>query len=229
MQSSWKKSWIMALALSLLLVLAGLSATQSGDAKGANRPEDSTAIDSLDRIIQKRFHEVIGFGMTRVGTERKFLPDTSEEKAVVKELKRTGYRVTLFLAGRNILQDIPDRFRYNRRLFGSAEDHMLSGPVTVGHDDLKGLPDARALWEPAREALRQFDKGESRYAFTENGWRIDARPVRAFAEECVKCHGRTSIQVTPDNTITIIRSGDDNGLRVGDPVGAMLYVYKRKK
>jgi hypothetical protein len=133
-----------------------------------------------------------------MGTERKFLPDTSEEKAVVKELKRAGYRVTLFLAGRNILQDIPDRFRYNRRLFGSGEDHMLSGPVTVGHDDLKGLPDARALWEPAREALRQFDKGESRYAFTENGWLIDARPVKAFAEECVKCHGHTSIQVTPD-------------------------------
>jgi hypothetical protein len=41
MQSSWKKSWIMALALSLLLVLAGLSATQSGGAEGANRPEDS--------------------------------------------------------------------------------------------------------------------------------------------------------------------------------------------
>ena len=214
--------WTPVLGLFLSLGLAGIGFTRT-----AKSSANDDVIDELDRVIQKRFHDVVGFGMARMGTERGFDPSTAEEKAAVKNLEKAGYSVTLFLAGRNILQDIPDSFRYNRARLGSSSDHLISGPITVNSQQLKGIPDARDIWKPARETLRQFDNGETRYAFAQNGWDVEARPVKAFDDSCLKCHAHHSLVVNKDGTVTINMAAEDNGLRVGDTLGAMLYVYKK--
>src|SRR6185503_17933893 len=68
-------------------------------------------LDPFNRVVQKRFHDVIGFGMARVASERGFKPETPEEKEAVSDLKKGGYQVGLFLAGRNTLQDVPPSYR----------------------------------------------------------------------------------------------------------------------
>lgn len=227
MLRNWFKLSVLALALFFTVSFAGTRSRERAASTDNTMAPD--VIEALDRVIQKRFHDVIGFGMTRVGSERNFSPNTVEEKAAVKNLKSAGYQVTLYLAGRNILQDVPERHRHNRRWFGSLEDHLIGGPVTVGNQDLKRVPDARAIWEPTRDALRQFADGGTRYGFTENGWSVEARPVRALDESCLRCHGfDTKLTFEKDGGVRFSRAQERNGLRVGDPLGVMLYVYKKK-
>jgi hypothetical protein len=160
-------------------------------AKRARRIETTApeALDDFDEVVQQRFHNVIGFGMTRVATQRWFLPETKQEKDSVKALQKSGYEICLFMVGRSILQDIPDRLRRSQTYFGGLGLHLMSGPVFVGKSTLKGLPGDREMWEPARKALRKFDDGATRHSFEEAGWTIEARPVRASDNQCLDCHG----------------------------------------
>src|SRR2546422_2615942 len=91
-----------ALVLALFLTVSFGRRGRREQAVSTDNMRAPDVIDALDQVIQRRFHEVIGFGMTRIGSERKFSPNTDEEKAAVQNLKRAQYQVTLFLAGRNI-------------------------------------------------------------------------------------------------------------------------------
>jgi hypothetical protein len=224
------------LAFALLFAVAafvGRAATQDV-AQSVEPSVDEHAIDPLDRVVQQRFHDVIGFGMVRVATERTFVPETKEEKTAVRGLKRAGYEVCLFLVGRNILEEVPEKYRVSEPTFGSNNSHLMSGPVLLSRQklqELKGLPDARALWEPSREALRTFDGGSAeRYGFEASGWKVEARPVRASDESCLKCHGFTMrLTVNQNGSMSIRRDDFRNELQVGDPLGAMLYVYRKSR
>jgi hypothetical protein len=186
-------------------------------------------LDHFNDAVQKRFHDVIGFGMARVATERWFMPETPEEKKALRDLKKGGYQVGLFLAGRNMLQDVPLPYRVSYAKTGSGGQHIMSGPVIVANKRLTGLPDAPAMWEPTREALRQFSRGAERWAFEAGGWSVEARPVRASDEKCLRCHAYRKLIFQQQNGAVSMRYGEPSyDLQIGDPIGAVLYVYRRK-
>jgi hypothetical protein len=220
------KSPVLLFAVLLAVVsLAGQSAT--GSHQSESSIDADQVVDPLDRVVQKRFHDVIGFGMARIGSERWFLPETREEKDAVKTLNSGGYQVSLYLVGRAILQEVTEKYRVSKAQFGS-NDHLMSGPMFVGSRRLKGLPDGRTMWEPSREALRQFAAGSERYSFDASGWRVAARPVRASSESCLKCHGfDTKLTFQKDGSMMIGPEQRRNELHEGDPLGVLLYVYRK--
>ena len=214
--------------LFMVAVCAGQSLIRD-KARPLTAPGNET-LDAFDRAVQGRFHNVIGFGMSRVSTQRWFLPETEEEKEAVTALKHEGYEVCIYLVGRNILQDIPaDRRRSNPNL-GSSGEHLMSGPVFVGAGKLTGLPAGNEMWEPAREALRKFDAGAAQQSFGISGWQIEARPVRASDDKCLSCHGYDARLVANANGTgrRWIIEKQRNQLQLGDPVGVLLYVYRKK-
>lgn len=222
MPTSLKSLLFLFVAGSVMLAFAVRSETQQ-----ATRAEHF--LDPFDGVVQQRFHEVIGFGMARVASERWFKPETPEEKEAVRDLKKGGYQVGLFLAGRNLLQDVPPSYRVSYAKMGSGRRHMMSGPVVVSDQRLKGLPDGPAMWEPTREALRQFARGSERWAFEASGWSVEARPVRASDEKCLRCHAYTKLIFENYNGTVAMRYGEPRyDLQIGDPIGAVLYVYRRK-
>lgn len=212
----------------LIAAGAGQSLIRSHAEPGTLVP-GSEALDVFDRAVQRRFHNVIGFGMNRISTRRWFVPETTEEKDAVKALRHDGYEVCLYLVGRNILQDIPEERRKSEPFFGSGVSHLMSGPVFVGEGTLKGLPEGREMWEPAREALRKFDNGASRTSFEIAGWNIEARPVMASDDKCLSCHGYDSRLVSDPQAPGRRRMEiQRNQLRIGDTLGVLLYVHRKK-
>ncbi|MET0623312.1 MAG: hypothetical protein ABW250_10060 [Pyrinomonadaceae bacterium] len=209
----------------LLLTLPVVSALAFGaqlprPVSGAREPHP---LDALDRAVQKRFHNVIGFGMARIASERHFEPTTEEEKAAVAALKREGYRVGLYLAGRGVLYDEPveNRVAWNR--FGGGAGRAISGPIYVSSSSVKSLPGAVPLWDETRRALESFAAGRERHEFTAGLWRVEARAVRASAESCLECH-RTRAEFEPKLLPTATKAAD---LKVGDPLGVLLYAYRK--
>jgi hypothetical protein len=223
------KTVVLAFALMFAAVAFSVRALTRGVAHTSEADGEEHVVDPLDRVVQQRFHDVVGFGMARIASERKFVPESKEEKTAVKDLKRAGYEVGLYLVGRNILEDVPDKYHVGKTMFGGFGEHLMSGPVFVSRQGLKELPDARALWEQSREALRAFDGGGERYGFKADGWDVEARPVRASDEGCLRCHGfDTRLTFDEKGDLRMISPAKErNGLRVGDPLGAMLYVYRK--
>ena len=222
------------LALVLVLCLTVFGATRSADRgkpPATPRATRMEALDAFDQVVQQRFHDVIGFGMARVASQRWFVPKTQEEKDAVNGIKRSGYEVCLYLVGRTVLQDVPEWRRESQLKMGSSREHMMNGPVFVGKETIRGLPDSRAMWEPARTAFRMFENGTTPDSFENWGWTIEARPVKASEEQCLSCHGY-DLRVTfkpGEKSYRIERDKERNQLRVGDPVGVLFYAYRKKR
>ena len=212
----------------------GRRAAVAAPVQTQNAPRATHPLDALDAAVQQRFHRVIGFGMARIATERKFEPETEAEKEAVRGLRRGGYRLALYLAGRGVLEPLPVKYRAVSTKFGTfGPGNGVAGPVFVSSSGIKGLPDANALWESARAGFETFAGGGERREFEEaEGWRIEARPVRASGESCLQCHktdrkyevmklanGREMVSIEPKG----------NTLRLGDPLGVLLYVYRGER
>lgn len=186
------------------------------------------ALDPLDRVVRARFHNHIGFGMARIATERKFVPETAEEREAVRAMKRAGYEVGLFLVGRGVYRDAPPENRRADNLFGGVSaGRAMSGPIFVSGTDVKKLPDVAALWDETRRAMTSFAGGAERYGFEAEGWRVEARPIRA-ADSCLRCHNsRLSLKlIGPNGAPSAETTPQPEVLKVGDPLGAMLYAYR---
>lgn len=185
-------------------------------------------VDPLDRVVRARFHNHIGFGMARIATERKFVPETAEEREAVRAMKRAGYEVGLFLVGRGVYKDAPPENRRADNLFGGVSaGRAMSGPIFVSGTDVKKLPDVAALWDETRRAMTSFAGGTERYGFEAEGWRVEARPIRA-ADSCLRCHNsRLSLKlIGPNGAPSAETAPRPEALKVGDPLGAMLYAYR---
>jgi hypothetical protein len=211
----------------------GDAARRASTPSAAQSVQDSHPLDALDREVQKRFHNIIGFGMARIGTEKKFAPETAEEKSAARELEREGYRVGLYLAGRAILDDVPEQDRRSKVVFGSSPAGQgFSGPIFLSSSDAKGVPTAASLWDETRRALRSFESGSERYGFKSGEWDVEARPVRASAESCLKCHkARVEYKVVTSETGEKSAKSEalEERLKVGDPLGVLVYAYRKKR
>src|ERR1044072_5334388 len=156
MKTPHKSSKALAAALALTLAaLATAAFARASQQSSTQSSQNSHPLDALDRAVQKRFHNVIGFGMARIGTEKRVAPETEEEKGSVRGLKREGYSVGLYLAGRAILSDVPEANRYPKRTFGSSPaGQAFSGPVFLSSSGLKGLPAAASRWGETRRGFQ---------------------------------------------------------------------------
>jgi hypothetical protein len=219
---------VILIVAALLAVCVGASATRS-DAR-LLAPVNDDELNAFDKVVQQRFHDVIGFGMARISSQRWFVPETVEEKEAVKGLKRAGYGLCLFLVGRGVLQNVPEDRRVSHAYFGGFGDHTISGPVFLKkHETMRGLPAAIEMWEPSRQAFQTFANDGARYDFQIRDWKIEARPVRAGDESCLRCHGHdTRLTYHSDGSYLIEPNAESNKVQVGDTVGILLYVYKKK-
>jgi hypothetical protein len=209
------------------------AAPRASQPSTAQSEQNSHPLDALDREVQKRFHNVIGFGMARIGSQRRFAPETEEEKGAVRELKREGYRLGLYLAGRAILDDVPEKDRYSKVFFGSTPaGQAFSGPIFLSSSGMKGLPTAASLWDETRRALQSFAAGEERYSFKSGEWDVETRPVRASEETCLKCHtARVEFKVVTSETgEKVVKSETkEDPPKLGDPLGVLVYAYRKKR
>jgi hypothetical protein len=229
-------------ALSVAAALAAVAPAPRAPAQSApaqSRPQagpparEPHPLDALDRAVQKRFHNVIGFGMARIASERKFEPTTVEEKEAVAGLRREGYAVGLYLAGRGVLAETPVENRVALNSFGGWPGRAIAGPIYVSSSAAKGLPGAVPLWDGTRRAMQSFAEGGERYDFSAGTWRVEARPVRASAESCLDCHrARTPFEVKPlpanGGAPAPAEAPKVADLKVGDPVGVLLYAYRKR-
>ncbi|HTM51091.1 MAG TPA: hypothetical protein VL285_20485 [Bryobacteraceae bacterium] len=186
-----------------LLFLASLTAAAAILPPALSVPPE---IDRLDQCIQNRFLDARAFGMRRILPMqyhgiRLFQPENEAERAVVGSLRAGGYEVALYLVGRQALQAAGPSVDPRRA--------VAQGPALITALPEGTLPGARALLDAGRRALIAFEKGDG-YTLHENGWTIALRPLRASGESCVRCHAA---------------AGSD--VKIGDPLGAALYVYRR--
>jgi hypothetical protein len=187
-------------------------------------------VDVLDRVVRARFHNHIGFGMARIAAERRFDPETEEERQAVRAVKRAGLKVGLFIVGRGVLAETAPGERRVYNLFGGLwAGRTIAGPIFLNSTEAKRLPDPTLYWDGARRAMLSFAAGGESYDFEVGDWKALARPVRA-AESCLQCHA-TDMEakaVKVDGRTFYRWEPGSNKLRAGDPLGAMLYVYRRK-
>lgn len=163
-------------------------------------------ITRLDECIQTRFLDTGRFGMKRILPMeyhgiRTFEPENAAEKAVVAQLAVEKYDVAFYLAGRGILSAPP--------LIDPRRTRM-QGPAFITRQRVEQFPQPDALLTASREALAAFDEGRSQ-DIRLPGWTVVARPIRASKENCVRCHSASSGQT----------------LKIGDPLGVAVYVYRR--
>ena len=179
-------------------------------------------IDVFDVSVQKRFHEVLGFGMARITPpERQFAPETAEEKAAVKAFKKANLTVAMFLVGRLVLAPKPEQKQFENYSFFK---HAISSPRFVRvNTKPRRLPGRWDLWEPGNEALTMFDEGKDSYEGRVGEWSVRARPVRSD-ETCLQCHQADHRVVFTQPTGASL-SPTGHSIRVGDPVGAVFYLY----
>jgi hypothetical protein len=220
------KSVIVILAVAVLCAVCIYPAASRSGAR-LLAPASDDELNAFDKVVQQRFHDVIGFGMARIASDRQFVPETPAEKDAVKALKRGGFQICLFLVGRGVLKDVPEQERYMNKFGGSS--HTIAGPVfTRKNKFIRGLPAAVELWEPARAAFKAFADGGTRYGFKIRTWNVEARPVRASDEKCLSCHRRDVVTYHADGTASIEPNNPLNTLQLGDAVGMVLYAHKNK-
>ncbi len=192
-------------------------------ATGPSLATEDSPIESLNRCIQARFHNLEAFGMSRMGVHsRGFYPKTPEEKVAVSGLREGGWEVGFYLGGRELLErsGITEAEWYE----GGKYDfnRTISESVAVGRArEAPDLPRPWELWGHARKALAASDVADS-YTASIGRWSIDARPVRADRQACLKCHdeGGATAFPPPDGE-------GERPLRVGDALGVVIYAYAR--
>jgi hypothetical protein len=178
-------------------------------------------IDEFDECLQQRFKDVDeGFGFRRIvkvgDTPHRFNPENTREEGAVRDLERAGLRVVLYLTGRRVLT-VDGRAPGTR--LGSP---LIKGPVEVTSAQRQGdlhIAPSLDLREESRRAMIMFERASS-YDFTAGDSTFVAHPVRASEPSCLRCH-------EADGSTRMIPSRDRvTSLRVGDPLGALLYGYQ---
>ena len=223
-----KSNWLARLFVAgAIVAVCAMNGAMQGNAQSP-APDGTAELNDFDKAVQQRFHDVIGFGMARISSDRQFVPETAAEKEAAQALKRSGYQICLFLVGRGVLQQVPEQDRNMNKFGGSS--HTIAGPVFLKKNQtMRGLPAAIELWEPAREAFKTFAGGGARYGFKVRNWNVEARPVRASDESCLRCHGvDTRVTYRADGSNLLEARTEANHLQVGDAIGMLLYVHKNK-
>jgi hypothetical protein len=205
---------------------------------------ESQFIDALDDCIQQRFKDIDqSFGFRRItraeDTPHRFKPENAKELASVSDLNAQGLNVALYLTSRSVLGAKPDEKEWvqdkpvstgqgvTRATVGSGRGfsrRIIKGPVLISAKDKDELPQPSELWEQSQKAILAFATKDS-FEFSHGSWKFIARPVRASEQSCLKCH-------LSDSTRIIAHNPEDEKLKqlkIGDPLGVVLYAYRESK
>lgn len=193
------------LCFAFLIGAVVMAAPARLDPPGNSTPDE---IVELHEAIKARFLDTRDFGMRRILPRqvhgiREFSPENVTELSIINKLQKKGYNVAFFLAGRNILSDT---FPADSRRFS------VQGPAFMTPSRQGEFPASGTLLADSRRALVAFETGEG-YTIQKTGWTVAMRPLRATGEACVRCHKL---------------SNNNPNLKVGDPMGVALYVFKKK-
>lgn len=207
--------------------------------KTASEPQ---IVDALNDCIQQRFKDVDkSFGFRRIikvgDTPHRFKPENPKEFSSVNELANQKVEVALYLASRSVLGDKPtdkewaqgdnDTARNDKPVPMPATVNysrkIIKGPVLISTKDKADLPLPSELWEHSKKAMQAFAAKDS-FEFTLGKWQFTARPVRASEQSCLQCH-------MADSTATFARepNKESKQLKMGDPLGVVLYAYRVDK
>ena len=216
-------------AVATMAILTAVAASGGPAARAAAAPQTATSaaceceddlLAALDARIQERFRTVDNrrFGYARMATVRSvphtFDAENVRETAALVGLERANLRVVMYLASRGVLAaDDPS--------IGNAlrMRPLIKGPVVVTpHRAAAGgsaaFPAPAALLPDSRRAMRAFAAGVKSTEFAQGDWNFIARPVRVSDDRCLTCHHEVSAAAA------------GNSLRIGDPLGAVLYGYQ---
>jgi hypothetical protein len=241
MTTKVRSAFAIAAALVLTVILSPTSVTTMSSQEST---VEFTLIREFDDCIQQRFQDIDkAFGFRRIikkgDTPHRFKPENAKELTSVGKLKEAGITVALYLTSRSVLGEKPDKKEWNQDTPDNSprgnlltppqyESHisrrLIKGPVSITGTEKGGLPLPSELWDQSRSAMAAFASKDS-FQFSQGEWHFIARPVRATEQSCLGCH-------LDDTTRTIARgSGDENGkrLHIGDPLGVMLYAYRKAK
>ena len=206
--------FVAGVAVALGTMTAGMASSRTGE---SGDRAVRAAVDALDRCVQDRFIRTDkGFGMSRIATAMhnisRFIPVDESERNVAREFEAMDVRVVMYLASRQKPRTSPLGF--------PAIPSLIQGPILVNparfeaHADPRvptTLPNEADLKAQASASFTAFAESDSR-EFDLGRWRFVARPVRASAETCLRCHNPGSSVEEP--------------FRLGDPIGAVLYGYQ---
>jgi hypothetical protein len=208
-----------------------------------NPAPESRVIDALDDCIQQRFKDIDkSFGFRRIiragDTPHRFKPQNTREFSSVSELNNQKVEVALYLASRSVLGDKPDDKEWDQDRLASTEQgvipmsigrgtgfsrKIIKGPVVICVKDKPDMPLPSELWEQSRKAMQVFATKDS-FEFVLGNWKFVARPVRASEQSCLECH-------LVDSTAVLARKPNEapKQLKIGDPLGIVLYAYRESK
>ena len=205
--------------ISTASMLAAAFVAPSAATTSSGQEPERAAIVAFDQCIQERFKDVDeGFGYRRIATigetPHRFDAENAKELFAVRELQRARMRVMLYLTGRRVLGPKPEASA------GPAVfSRIIKGPALVTPTDADAsAPVPRDLWDDSRNAMLAFANSDL-YEFSAGAWKFTARPVRATDTMCLKCHAA-------DGTTRSVFSAVDSSLRVGDPLGVVIYGYR---
>ena len=168
-------------------------------------------ISKLNDCIQTRF--VIRspfFGLSRIGPPQfhgvgMFQPENSVEVDVVRQLRRKGFEVAVYLVGR---QAMDERATATPAFF--ARRSGLQGPANITLRPDTRLPAADVLFTEGRTALAS-NLDDQGYSVKSGDWTLALRPLRASNQTCIQCH--TTVDSAP---------------KLGDALGVVMYVYLQR-
>lgn len=196
------------------------------------RLPDLQLVDRFDDAIQKRFLTMPSFGMGRLVPVRpvhppsshisQFSPVNDVERNSVADLEKAGWKVGLYLFGRESrLKDEKAAASGFRVTY-----HLNPALAITGNVKKNQLPKAKKLLEEVKTAFIAFQNPAvaplSDRRFTIGEWSYVARPVRASSESCLQCHS--------DYVITEQTAQGSYKFRkrtIGDANGVLVYAFAR--
>ncbi len=213
--------WYRICLVDALLALALVVTTLIGVRIATRSPVFGSPVEALNRCIQERFLDIQNFGIRRIATHLyEFNPETSDEKDAVAKLKQQGWTVGLYVVGRRLMDQPKDKST-GGETDPDRSDRAIRGPIRIAGEptptDLPGLSELREIGRSALVVSTSSDQ----YRAPIGRWSVDARPVRANQEACLKCHEARRATGDPP-----YHAGKPK-LKIGDAIGVVLYVYNR--
>ena len=183
-------------------------------------------IESFDECIQERFRDLSGksLGLARVtpASPHAFFAHNVREESAVQYLDAARLNVVMYVGGRKLLGEDGYSITPQRgalMMVPGRNGARLEGPIVVTplsyHAPPQNAPRAATMMTDAVKALRAFDRVEAA-SFSVDGWNVAATPIRAQNNACLGCH-----RLAPAGKL-------QNGLRIGDALGVVLYAYQER-
>jgi hypothetical protein len=230
------------LTASFLLLAFGLWQSPSA-VRASQKPAAGTQyIDAFDDCIQERFKDIDKrFGLARVITvgnsPHRFKPENAREMATLKEFNDRKLEVALYLGSRSLFGDKPEEKEWEPRAvrtdlgvtstsIGTGigfSRRIIKGPVLISAKDKNDLPLSADLWAQSKTAMQAFATRDS-FEFTFGNWKFIARPVRANEQSCLQCHVVDTRAIRTHKASEVLKP-----LKIGDPLGIVLYAYREAK